>query len=63
MDPLELTMEEAETLGRVLRSALSQLHDEIAHTDDRAYREALKRDRECIEQIAGRLPRSDAGGS
>ena len=64
MITIELQKEEAETLGRVLKSSLSQLHDEIAHTDSREYREGLKREKARIRAVLERLPAeasADAG--
>ena len=56
MITIELQAEEAAILGKVLASSLSQLHDEIAHTDNRDYRESLKQERTRIRDILERLP-------
>lgn len=59
MNTLQLAGEESALLHRVLTSALDQLHDEIAHTDDREFREALKQDRESLSRILQQLPQPD----
>lgn len=52
---IELNNKERETLREVLESYLSDLTSEIAHTDDRDFRENLKDKRTTIENIAQRF--------
>ncbi len=52
---IELNKKECETLREVLASYLSDLTSEIAHTDDRDFRENLKDKRTTIENIAQRF--------
>ena len=52
---IELDDKECETLREVLESYLSDLSSEIAHTDDRDFRDNLKDKRTTIENIAQRL--------
>ncbi len=52
---IELNDKECETLREVLESYLSDLTSEIAHTDDRDFRDNLKDKRTTIENIAQRL--------
>lgn len=55
MSQLELTKEEAEVLEHVLNGFRSELRMEIAGTDSGFYRRNLKREREIIDQILGKL--------
>jgi hypothetical protein len=55
---LEMTAEEARELKQALDTALSELHDEIFHTDNRNYREMLKARQQRLEQIHRRLEAS-----
>ena len=55
MVELELNREEAEVLREVLASYLSGLQDEIAHTDDRDFRERLRHTREVVEELQRRV--------
>jgi len=48
---LNLTLEEVETLQKILENHLSDLRGEIVHTDRMAYREKLKAERQVIEHI------------
>jgi hypothetical protein len=52
---IELNDKECDTLREVLESYLSELTSEIAHTDDRDFRDNLKDKRTTIENIAQRL--------
>ncbi len=52
---LELTAEEARELKQLMDTGLSELHDEIDHTDNRNYREMLKGRYQRLEQINRRL--------
>lgn len=54
---LELNATEQETLAEVLRSFLSELRNEVSHTDRQAYRERLKAQELLIKQIQERLDR------
>lgn len=48
---IELSPEEAEALQHVLRSYLSDLHDEIVHTDSYDYREQLKQQQALLDGL------------
>jgi hypothetical protein len=52
---LELSEPEARELKQALDSALRQLLDEIAHADQRAYRDMLRERYERLEQLNRRL--------
>jgi hypothetical protein len=52
---LELTPEEVGTLRQVLESYLSDLHREIAGTDNRAYRADLKKTEAFLRDLLQRL--------
>jgi predicted RNA-binding protein len=55
MVELRLNGEEAEVLREVLKSYLSGLQDEIAHTDDHDFREKLRHTREVVEALQQRV--------
>jgi hypothetical protein len=52
---LELSAPEARDLKQALESALRQLLDEIAHADQRAYRDMLRERYDRMEQLNRRL--------
>jgi hypothetical protein len=52
---LEMTAEEARELKQALDSVLSELHDEVFHTDNRNYREMLKARQQRLQEIRRRL--------
>ncbi|WP_224369168.1 hypothetical protein [Hyalangium versicolor] len=52
---LELSAPEARDLKQALEAALRQLLDEIAHADQRAYRDMLKERYDRLEQLNRRL--------
>lgn len=52
---LELNDQEQEMLGEVLRSFLSELKNEVGHTDRQAYRERLKDQAQLINLILGKV--------
>jgi hypothetical protein len=52
---LELSAPEARDLKQSLESALRQLLDEIAHADQRAYRDMLRERYDRMEQLNRRL--------
>jgi hypothetical protein len=52
---LELSTPEARELKQALESALRQLLEEIAHADQRAYRDMLKERYDRMEQVNRRL--------
>lgn len=54
---LELNATEQATLAEVLGSFLSELQNEVSHTDRQAYRERLKAQASLIKQIQERLDR------
>ena len=60
MAQLELSAMEATVIGDILRSALSELHTEINHTDSRELRMELK-ERETV--VKGVLERVTAMGT
>jgi len=49
---IDLADDDVEILGEVLDTALADLTSEIAHTDNRAYRQALKDRRERLRGLA-----------
>lgn len=51
----ELSEEEAKALSNTLELYLSHLRVEIAHTDRREFREALKRREAVLQSAANRL--------
>ncbi len=55
MSQLELTKEEAEVLEHILNGFRSELRMEIAGTDSGFYRRNLKRERDILDQILGKL--------
>jgi len=55
MSTLELTPDECKALLEFLERYLLNLRIEIAKTDDREFRRALKRQEEVIQKISGRL--------
>jgi len=55
MPKLELTGPEAELLRELAEEWLSDLRGEIAHTDRKDYREALKRKESLLDGILERL--------
>jgi hypothetical protein len=52
---LELNKQEQTTLADVLSSSLSELREEVAHTDRLAYRERLKEQENLLKEILSRL--------
>ena len=52
---LELSTPEARDLKQALESALHQLLEEIAHADQRAYRDMLRERYDRMEQLNRRL--------
>ncbi|WP_224247594.1 hypothetical protein [Hyalangium gracile] len=52
---LELSAPEARELKQALESALRQLLEEIAHADQRAYRDMLRERYDRLEQLNRRL--------
>jgi hypothetical protein len=52
---LELNKQEQQTLADVLRSSLSELREEVVHTDRLAYRERLKEQEDLLKEILTRL--------
>lgn len=55
MIDLKLNNTEKEVLSEILASSLSQLHDEISHTDSTEYRDMLKKRKEVLIKIQGLL--------
>lgn len=56
MTQLSLDNNDAALLADALRSYLSDLHSEIAGTDNFDYREALKEREQRLNRILGQLP-------
>lgn len=52
---IEMTVEEADLVRRVLDVYVSNLRAEIHHTDNREYRETLKQEREILRGVLHRL--------
>lgn len=52
---IELSDAEAVLLRTALETRLREMRDELAHTDDRTYHAALKRDLESLERIDHRI--------
>ena len=55
MIDLKLNKNEKTVLRETLTRSLSQLHDEISHTDSSEYRDMLKKRREVLLKIQGLL--------
>ena len=55
MIELKLNKNESTVLYETLDRSLSQLHDEICHTDSTEYRDMLKNRREVLLKIQGLL--------
>ncbi len=55
MNNLQLSDEERKVLADVLDASLSELGDEISHTDTRDYRQFLKDRKEVLTKIRGML--------
>ena len=57
---LDLTQEDVTILRDVIRSYLSELHDEIVHTENFEFREGLqerqRRLQELLERLGGETP-------
>lgn len=51
MIDLKLNNTEKKVLSETLERSLSQLHDEISHTDSVEYREMLKKRKEVLQKI------------
>jgi hypothetical protein len=60
---LELSAPEARELKQALESTLRTLLEEIAHADQRAYRDMLRERYDRIEQLSRRLDVSVEGES
>ena len=52
---LELSQEEMEILGQVLRNSLATLELEIQHTDHQEFKHLLKHRREALQTMVGKL--------
>jgi hypothetical protein len=61
MVQLELSVREAKDLRTALSIRLVGMREELAHTDDRAYREGLKAALERLEVVFERLEQGLAG--
>ncbi|HEY3308440.1 MAG TPA: hypothetical protein VGJ93_08290 [Desulfuromonadaceae bacterium] len=55
MTRVELTDEESEMLIEVIESSISELKTEIAHTDNREFRQGLKEREAFLEDFLNRL--------
>jgi len=61
MITMELTPEEAAVLRRVLLCCLSELRDEIGHTDSRECRELLRGEEAVLRKVIGHIEKEGAG--
>jgi hypothetical protein len=52
---LDLTQEDVAILRDVIRSYLSELHDEIVHTENFEFREALQAKQQRLNDLLDRL--------
>ena len=55
MTTIELTEDESTRLEKIITGVLSELHSEIHHTDEKAFRAALKDDRAFLERLVQQL--------
>lgn len=55
MNTIDLTEQETTTLRDVVENYLSDLHTEISHTDDRDFRDALRRRQELLQGVLEKL--------
>jgi len=53
---LDLNKTEEQVLAETLESSLNRLQDEIAHTDDRDFRDSLKQRKEVLQGLRNKLP-------
>ena len=58
MSHLELNDLEQEALVEVLKSFLSELRNEVVHTDRYAYKEHLKEQEDLVKRILGKLDKT-----
>jgi uncharacterized membrane protein YdbT with pleckstrin-like domain len=56
MIQLELTTEEAQHLKEEVKTRLTELDHEIAHTDSVNFKDMLKRRRESVSKLLEKLP-------
>jgi hypothetical protein len=61
MVTLELTAEEAETLGELLRERVAELDRAINRTDSLVFKRELQQVNRTVERILGRLSATLAG--
>lgn len=59
---LDLTQAEHAVLKQILENKLAALANELAHTDDRSYREYVKGTLEVVEQLQVKVERAPAPG-
>jgi hypothetical protein len=62
MIDLKLNTQEKKVLSETLSQSLSQLHDEIRHTDATEYRALLKKRQKVLLKIQGLLQQQEATG-
>lgn len=55
MTRIDLNPKEAQALQHALKSYLSDLHDEIVHTDSYDYREQLKQEQTLLDGLLHRI--------
>jgi hypothetical protein len=60
---VELTPEESAAVRQALRSYLSDLRTEIHDTDNRAFKQDLRTERDALEAAVAKLDAAVAGGS
>jgi hypothetical protein len=61
MIDLKLNKNERKVLNETLVMSLNQLRDEISHTDSTEYRDMLKKRKEILLKIQGKLTDSNIG--
>jgi hypothetical protein len=62
MIDLKLNTQEKKVLSETLSQSLSQLHDEIRHTDATEYRALLKKRQKVLLKIQGLLQQEKSSG-
>jgi hypothetical protein len=62
MSAIDITAEERELLGQVLKNYLAALDVEIVHTDNAEFKRMLKQRRDALYKLAARLEQPVAAG-
>lgn len=63
MTPIEMSAEELTLVRSILDAYVSDLHTEIHHTDNREYRQRLKREDELLRELLRRMEGHQARSS